>query len=142
MNALTFILDTVAPFWRTYGKAIGKDVQDFLVIPWYRNEFTGEGKRYPIKRFPKRSPRHWVALLLFLTISVGVGVLQARVATSSIMNCRLLWIPHDGFRWTLMPFFWFGILVQCCLLLIEWSIVLAEVGIVAWWLGWLMRINS
>ena len=30
-------------------KIIGINVQDFLTIPWYRNEFTGELERYPIK---------------------------------------------------------------------------------------------
>ncbi|KAI0931685.1 hypothetical protein AcW1_000980 [Taiwanofungus camphoratus] len=59
LDALTLLLDTVTPFWRNYGKVIGEDVQDFLIIPWYRNEFTGESKRYPIKRFPRRSFRHW-----------------------------------------------------------------------------------
>ena len=41
LDALTLLLDTVTPFWRNYGKVIGEDVQDFLIIPWYRNEFTG-----------------------------------------------------------------------------------------------------
>ena len=46
-------------------KIIGINVQDFLIIPWYRNEFTGELERYPIKALPRRSSRHWVALVLF-----------------------------------------------------------------------------
>ncbi|KAH7880899.1 uncharacterized protein C8R40DRAFT_1261516 [Lentinula edodes] len=52
MDALTFILDSVTPFWRSYGKLIGDDVQDFLIVPLYRNEYTGEAKRYPIPRLP------------------------------------------------------------------------------------------
>ncbi|KAK0481661.1 hypothetical protein IW261DRAFT_1682150 [Armillaria novae-zelandiae] len=42
MDALTFLLDSVTPFWRTYGKTIGDDFKDFLIVPLYRNEFTGE----------------------------------------------------------------------------------------------------
>ena len=142
MNALTFFLDTVTPFWRTHGKAIGEDIQDFLVIPWYRNEFTGEAKRYSIERFPKRSFRHWIALFAVFTLSIGIAVLQARATISSIRHYRLSWIPHDGLRWTLMPFFWVAILIQCCALILEWAIVLAELGAVVWWLGWLMKINT
>ncbi|KAG6817747.1 hypothetical protein H0H87_004538 [Tephrocybe sp. NHM501043] len=62
MDTLTFILDTVTPFWRSYGKPIGEDIRDFLIIPLYRNEFTGESKRYPITQMPVRSLRHWLGL--------------------------------------------------------------------------------
>ncbi|KAH9950886.1 hypothetical protein B0H21DRAFT_776303 [Amylocystis lapponica] len=78
LDALTFLLDTVTPFWRNYGKVIGEDIQDFLIIPWYRNEFTGEPKRYPIKCFPKRSFRHWVGLLFLSFLSICVTTLQTR----------------------------------------------------------------
>ncbi|KAJ3749301.1 hypothetical protein DFH05DRAFT_1593438, partial [Lentinula detonsa] len=64
MSFLTLLLDTITPFWRTYGKVIGDDIQDFLIIPLYRHEFTGESKRYPIRRVPKRSVRHWIGLMI------------------------------------------------------------------------------
>ncbi|KAJ3739829.1 hypothetical protein DFH05DRAFT_1585368, partial [Lentinula detonsa] len=64
MSFLTLLLDTITPFWLTYGKVIRDDVQDFLIIPLYRHEFTGESKRYPIRRVPKRSVRHWIGLMI------------------------------------------------------------------------------
>jgi hypothetical protein len=142
MDALTFLLDTVTPFWRTYGKTIGEDVQDFLVIPWYRNEFTGETKRYPIKRLPRRSFRHWMALLLFFNLAAALTLLQGRAAVSSSVHYRLLWIPHNGLRWTVMPFFWIGIFIQWCAVIVEFSIVFAQLAIVIWWFGWFVRVNT
>jgi hypothetical protein len=141
MDALTFVLDTVTPFWRTYGKTIGEDVRDFLVIPWYRNEFTGEAKPYPIERFPRRSFTHWVGLLLFFAASLGVAVLQGRAAVSSLLHFRLSWISHDGLRWSVLPFFWMGIVIQWCVVLVEWAIVCAEFSVLIWWLGWFLKMN-
>ena len=38
MEAVTFTLDSITPFWRVYGKTIGIDVKDFL------RDFCGGGK--------------------------------------------------------------------------------------------------
>jgi hypothetical protein len=140
MDTLTFILDTVTPFWRNYGKTIGEDVQDFLVIPLYRNEFTGEAKQYPILRLPKRSYRHWLGLVLFFVIAVGVTVLQSRAAIYFLSYYRLPWNALNGFRWAVMPFFWIAVLIQICAVFIEFCIVFAQLGVVAWWIGWLLKI--
>lgn len=140
MDALTLLLDTVTPVWRNYGKIIGEDVQDFLIIPWYRNEFTGEARRYPIQHLPKRSFRHWVGLLLFYLITICIMLLQTGAALSSTRHYNLSWITHTGLRWLILPFFamvlfaqWTAVLVECC-------VVLAEIGILVWWLGWAVRI--
>ncbi|KAF9015610.1 hypothetical protein BDQ17DRAFT_1341352 [Cyathus striatus] len=138
MDALTFLLDTVTPVWRTYGKRIGEDVRDFLIIPLYRNEFTGEARRYPIEEFPKRSVRHWLGLLLFSIGSVTVVILQARAAASSIVHYRLQWIPYEEMRWILLPLFWLGIIVQWLAVVVESLVVFTQVGIVFWWVGWLV----
>lgn len=140
MDTLTFILDTVTPFWRHYGKTIGEDVQDFLIIPLYRNEFTGEPKRYPIIRLPKRSFRHWLGLTVFFIGAIGVTVLQGRAVLTFISYYRLPWAALDGFRWLVMPFFCMAVVGQICAILIEFGIVLAQVGILAWWVGWLFGI--
>lgn len=140
MDTLTLLLDTVTPFWRNYGKTIGEDVQDFLIVPLYRNEFTGEAKRYPILRPPKRSLRHWLGLMVFFVTSVGVTMLQGRAAISFVSYYRLPWTALDGFRWAVMPFFWFSVLVQMCIVLIEFCIVFAQLGVVTWWIGWLLKI--
>ncbi|KAF8913091.1 hypothetical protein CPB84DRAFT_1670496 [Gymnopilus junonius] len=136
MDALTLLLDTVTPFWRTYGKTIGEDACDFLIIPLYRNEFTGEAKSYPIKEFPKRSVRHWFGLFVFFLLSIAVNVLQVRAAISSSLHFRLSLIPYDGVRWTALPFFWVGIVVQWLAVVFEFAIVFLQLGVITWWIGW------
>lgn len=136
MDALTLLLDTVTPFWRTYGKTIGDDIRDFLIIPLYRNEFTGEPKSYPIKGFPRRSVRHWFGLLFFFLLSIAVNILQVRAAISSSLNFRLLLIPYDSVRWTALPFFWIGIIIQWLAVVFEFAIVFLQLGIITWWIGW------
>lgn len=142
MDALTFLLDTVTPFWRTYGKTIGDDIRDFLIVPLYRNEFTGEAKRYPIKHLPSRSFRHYVGLILFFTVSVCVCLLQGRAAITSATHYRLMWIEHSGVRWVLLPFFWISILIQWTATLLEFCVVLMQLWMVLWWLAWLTRLTS
>jgi len=140
MDALTLLLDTVTPVWRTYGKTIGEDVRDFLIIPLYRNEFTGESKRYHIKEFPRRSLRHWFGLGLFFLASIGVCILQVRTAIYSLLNCRLLLIPYDGVRWIALPLFWFSIIIQWLAVIFEFAIVFMQFGVVAWWAGWSIKL--
>ncbi|ESK98136.1 membrane protein [Moniliophthora roreri MCA 2997] len=140
MDALTFILDTVTPFWRTYGKTIGYDVQDFLIVPLYRNEFTGEAKRYPITRLPRRSFRHWMGLLLFFCLCMTVTLLQARAAVSSSLHYRLDWIEYGGIRWTALPIFWIAIFAQWIAVVIESAIVLLQIATVCWWFGWAVKL--
>jgi hypothetical protein len=140
MDALTFLLDTVTPFWRTYGKTIGQDVQDFFIIPLYRNEFTGEPKRYKIEHIPSRSLRHWIALTLMFWGSVLLLMLQTRAAATSTTNYALTWITYDKVRWTALPFFWIGIAIQWGAVISEFIIVLMEVGVLIWWAGWFLSI--
>lgn len=142
MEALTLLLDTVTPVWRNYGKIIGEDVQDFLIVPWYRNEFTGESRRYAIEHLPRRSLHHWVGLLLFYLITVCILLLQTGAALSSTRHYSLSWITHAGVRWLVLPFFTIGLFAQWTAVLVECCIVLAEVGVVLWWLGWAVRICS
>ena len=140
MDALTFLLDTVTPFWRTHGKTIGEDVRDFLIIPLYRNEFTGQAKRYPIEEFPRRSFRHWLGLVLVFFLSIGISILQVRAAISSSLNFRLHMIPYDGIRWAALPFFWIGILIQWLAVVFEVAIVFMQAGVIVWWTGWSVKI--
>ncbi|KIJ66325.1 hypothetical protein HYDPIDRAFT_26686 [Hydnomerulius pinastri MD-312] len=140
MDALTFILDNITPFWRTYGKTIGEDIQDFLIIPWYRNEFTGEPKRYLVESLPRRSIRHWAALSCLAVFTFFVTFLQTRAAITSTWHYRLLWIDNQGFRWTIIPFFWMAIVIQWFAVILELCVVLLQVAVVAWWLGWLVGI--
>ena len=140
MDALTFFLDTVTPFWRTYGKVIGDDLQEFLIIPLYRNEFTGEAKRYPIRHVPRRSLRHWVGLMLLFYTSIGVSILQARTAITSTINFWLPYIEYDGLRWLIRPFFWIGIVIQWGAVITEIIMVLTQLYVLFWWLGWSVKL--
>ncbi|KAH8099272.1 hypothetical protein BXZ70DRAFT_943029 [Cristinia sonorae] len=140
LDALTLLLDTVTPFWRNYGKVIGEDMQDFLIVPWYRNEFTGEVNWYPIKSFPKRSLRHWIGLLLFSCMSVVVLMLQLRAALSSTFFLYIPWLADSGLRWLVFPFFLVALMLQWIAVVFELFLILAEAGIVIWWLGWSIRI--
>ncbi|THH33128.1 hypothetical protein EUX98_g1073 [Antrodiella citrinella] len=140
LDALTLLLDTATPFWRNYGKVIGEDMQDFLIVPWYRNEFTGETNWYPIKSFPKRSFRHWVGLTFFSVGCVAVLMLQLRAAMSSSCLFSLPWVVESGFRWFFFPFVLVALVLQWSAVLFEFLLLLAQAGILVWWLGWSIRI--
>ncbi|KAI6031410.1 hypothetical protein BKA83DRAFT_4200047 [Pisolithus microcarpus] len=138
MDVLTFILDTITPFWRNYGKTIMEDIQDFLIIPWYRNEFTGEPKRYPVESLPRRPIHHWFSLLGLSTFMILITFLQTRAAITSIWNYRLLWIGNHGIRWAILPLFWIAIVIQLLAVVIELCILFLQAAVVLWWLGWLV----
>ncbi|KAH9178744.1 hypothetical protein EDB89DRAFT_2170981 [Lactarius sanguifluus] len=140
MDALTILLDSVTPFWRNYGKVIGVDAQDFLIIPWYRNEFTGEAERYPIKALPRRSFRHWVALILFCFSTLAVLILQARAACSFSSLYRLPFNASPGLWWVSVPLFGILALILWVAVLVEMCIVGAQFAVVLWWIGWHARI--
>lgn len=142
MDALTFILDTVTPFWRNYGRTIGEDIKDFLIIPWYRNEFTGEPKRYDILCFPRRSIRHWFALFCLFWFTVGITFLQIRAAIFCTFIQKLSWIDNSGFRWFIMPFIWSSFFIQWLAAFFEICIVILQLRVIAWWLGWLVCLVS
>ncbi len=142
MDALTLLLDTVTPFWRTYGKTIGEDVQDFLIIPLYRNEFTGEAKRYLITSVPQRSLRHWILLIVLFYGTIGLVILQGRAAVTSSIHIGLQWIPYDGIRWIALPFVFIGIVIQWCAVIVELAIVLGQIGVLIWWIGWSVKLLS
>ncbi|RPD55881.1 hypothetical protein L227DRAFT_579361 [Lentinus tigrinus ALCF2SS1-6] len=139
LDALTLLLDTVTPFWRNYGKVIGEDVQDFLIIPWYRNEFTGEPKRYLIEHFPRRSYRHWAGLMLLSACSIVVAWLQFGAAWSLTANINMPWIPHTGLWWTVFPIYTILLLIQWCAVIMEAAIIVAQFGVIVWWMGWSVK---
>jgi hypothetical protein len=136
MDALTILLDSVTPFWRNYGKVIGVDAQDFLIIPWYRNEFTGEAEKYAIKALPRRSFRHWVGLVLFFFITLGVLILQTRAARSFSSLYRLPFNMSPGLWWISVPFFGMMAVILWTAVLVETCILGAQLAVVLWWIGW------
>ncbi|KAF9643854.1 hypothetical protein BDM02DRAFT_3175491 [Thelephora ganbajun] len=143
MDALTFLLDSITPFWRSYGKTIGIDIQDFLIIPWYRNEFTGHPKRYPITSLPKRSFRHWLGLLLFAIGCHALLFLQIGSAMYTTTNGFLfLYGQNPGVSIILLPCMIAACIVMWVAVICEFSIIVAQIGVVLWWLGWSVGIFS
>ncbi|KAI0003652.1 hypothetical protein BJV74DRAFT_881493 [Russula compacta] len=140
MDALTILLDSVTPFWRNYGKVIGVDAQDFLIIPWYRNEFTGDPERYSIKALPRRSFRHWIGLVLFFFITSAILILQARAALSFSSLYRLPFNTSPGLWWISVPFFGTTAIILWMAVLVEMCILGAQLAVVLWWIGWYARI--
>ena len=143
MDALTLLLDSITPLWRSYGKTIGVDIQDFLIIPWYRNEFTGKPKRYLITSLPKRSFRHWFGLLVFATGCHAVLFLQIRGAMYITANgFMFLYGQNPGVGIVLLPCMIAICIVMWVAAVWEFSIIVAQIGIVFWWLGWALGIFS
>lgn len=140
MDALTFILDSVTPFWRTYGKTIGEDIGDFLIIPLYRNEFTGEAKQYPITCVPRRSLRHWLALALLYLSTATVTFISTRIAITLVTHGGLKSIPYESIRWTALPFFWILIVTFWSLVFTQFIVLFLEVVVILWWFGWLIKV--
>jgi len=140
MDALTFILDNVTPFWRQYGKTIGEDIRDFLIIPLYRNEFTGEPKSYPIMFVPRRSLRHWSGLGLLYLSTIALTFLSTRIAITFVTHAGLRYIPYEGIRWTALPFFWIMIVIQWIIVLTAFTILFLEFAVLFWWTGWLIKV--
>jgi hypothetical protein len=140
MDALTFLLDGVAPVWRTYGTAIGADVRDFLIVPWYRHEFTGEARRYALSALPRRSAQHWAALALLVAGAFALAGVQARVLAASAGYYALPGVGHPGLWWALLPLFGVGVLLQACLLALTLGVLGAWTAVVFWWLGWFVGV--
>lgn len=143
MNALTFLLDSITPFWRSYGKTIGIDIQDFLIIPWYRNEFTGQAKRYPITGLPNRSFRHWFGLLLFAIGCHACLFMQIRgTVYATVQGFMFLCGQNPGVSIALLPSMTAICVVMWVAVICGFSIIVAQIGIVLWWLGWSVGIFS
>lgn len=136
MDALTILLDSVTPFWRNYGKVIGVDAQDFLIIPWYRNEFTGQPEWYPIRALPRRSFQHWVGLVLFFFTTTAILILQARAARSFSSLYRLPFNVSPGLWWITVPGFGTTATILWTAVLFEMCILGAQLAVVMWWIGW------
>lgn len=140
MDAFTLFLDTVAPIWRHYGVRIGEDIRDFLIVPIYRNEFTGEPRRYPVERIPKRSFPHWIMLLMFPATCIACTIFTVQLALRSGKYYSLPGVAHPALWWLFLPFFYIGLLLQWVAVICQVGILGLQVAITVWWLGWLVGI--
>lgn len=139
-TSLSLVLSSSAPFMKTFGRPIWDDVHDFLVIPWYRNDFSGEAEWYPVK-FPKRDVAHWLKLTsLGLCAPFGLtGTLRA-IVTLSAVDIHLDWTEHFVLLLLLRLIhllFVLGLSITAVILL---ATVLGEFAILFWWTAWVIRI--
>ncbi|KAI0034173.1 hypothetical protein K488DRAFT_69356 [Vararia minispora EC-137] len=136
MDFATFMLDAVVPFWRNYGKVIGIDIQDFLIVPLYRNEFTGEAKRYPITKLPQRSLRHWVALSFIFISNILIWYYQSRGVW---VSCKRYYVPllaSPTFWAVTLPLYCVFVGIQVFFVFLEAAGLSLHLVVIFWWLGW------
>lgn len=136
---ISFVLTSLAPIMKTFGRPIWNELHDFLVIPIYRNNFSGEEHWYPVS-FPRRSSPHWLRIFIFSTSAPLCLKSGFYIFLSLLTEGYYLRIPSFVPRFliylsfsSLMCLFAFSLLF----LLIG---VLCEVAIVLWWSAWIMCI--
>ncbi|EJD03634.1 uncharacterized protein FOMMEDRAFT_166988 [Fomitiporia mediterranea MF3/22] len=137
--SISFLLTSVAPLMKTFGRPVWDEVHDFLVIPLYRNGFSGEDHWYPVT-FPRRSLVHWLRLLFFSTSAPLLLYHGARFFVALLTHGYVIRIPV--FIPTFVVYVVFsGLMCAFASLLFGlFVVVLCEMFIVLWWLLWLLRI--
>ena len=137
--AISFVLTSVAPIMKTFGRPIWDELHDFLVIPIYRNDFSGEDHWYPVT-FPRRSCFHWSRLIVFSAVAPYVLMHGIRLFASLLTEGYLLRIP-DFIPWFLIysafSTIMFAYAVALFILLVT---VLCEFAIILWWSAWILCI--
>ena len=136
---LSFILTSLAPLMKTFGRPIWNELHDFLVIPLYRNGFSGEDEWYPVT-FPHRSFPQWIRLLTVATsipicLRSGVHAFICLLTEGYLVRVPAF-IPHF-----LVYLIFSGFMCAfASLLFILLGSMLCELFIIFWWLGWTLRI--
>ncbi|TDL28266.1 hypothetical protein BD410DRAFT_739877 [Rickenella mellea] len=138
-TSLSLVLSSSAPFMKTFGRPIWDDLHDFLVIPWYRNEFSGEDEWYPVK-FPERGALHWLRILLVFFTLPTVLWSSTRVLFYIFVGRRMWWMPD--FVPLLIRYFINWVMVSSLsftFLLLSLSFS-AECFVLLWWTAWVFRL--
>lgn len=137
--SLSFFLTSIAPLMKTFGRPIWDELHDFLVIPLYRNSFSGEDDWYPVS-FPHRSFMQWLRLLMF---TAGVPLLLyhgTRFFLELFTGGYVLRIP-SYIPSPVVYLLFSGVMSSYASFLLSLLIiVLCECSIVLWWTAWLLRI--
>lgn len=135
----SFALTFVAPFMKIFGRPIWDDLHDFLVIPLYRNDFSGGEQWYPVT-FPRRSFAHWLRL-----IAVCIAI-PAALKSGSDTFLELLTGGYLVRVPSFIPSSLVYILLSFCISSFASSLFfllcafLCEVSIMLWWTGWVLRV--
>jgi hypothetical protein len=138
-TSLSFALSSFAPLLKTFGRPIWDDLHDFLVIPWYRNDFSGEEEWYPVK-FPKRRITHWIKLFV---LGIGTPLCLrngAHLLVSLLTQGYSIHLPFGVPQFAIYALYLFILIFLTFALIGVFFTVLAELAIIVWWSAWALRI--
>ncbi|KAI5121170.1 hypothetical protein M0805_007167 [Coniferiporia weirii] len=137
--SLSFILTSVAPLMKTFGRPVWNELHDFLVIPFYRNGFSGEDHWYPVS-FPKRDPTDWLRLLLLAGGAPFCLLQGTRFFVDLLTKDYLSRIP--SFVPSIVVYLSYSgvICAFTSLIMVLLIAVLCECFIVLWWTAWILHI--
>ncbi|OCB87908.1 hypothetical protein A7U60_g5045 [Sanghuangporus baumii] len=137
--SLSFLLASVAPVMKTFGRPVWDELHDFLVIPLYRNGFSGEEHWYPVS-FPRRSFTQWLRLLLVAACAPALLYHGCRAFLALLTHGYVLRIP--SFIPTFAVYIVFSSIMFAFGSVLSglFIAVLCEMFIVFWWTLWLLHI--
>ncbi|KAH8119878.1 hypothetical protein DFH11DRAFT_1499342 [Phellopilus nigrolimitatus] len=137
--SLSFVLTSAAPLMKTFGRPIWDELHDFLVIPLYRNGFSGEDQWYPVS-FPKRSPVLWLRILLAAVAAPLCLQFGVHFFIDLLTQGYLLRVPSFIPSFTVYLTFSGVMCAYAISLLVLLVAVLCELFIILWWSAWLLCI--
>ena len=138
-TSISLALSSIAPFMKTFGRPIWNDLHDFLVIPWYRNDFSGEEYWYPVN-FPKRTSRHWLKLTLFIIMTPLCLKNGTRLLVNLLTQGYSIQIPFAIPSIVIYALYLFTLLFLMSVFVGLFFMVLAQAAIIVWWSAWALRI--
>ena len=136
---LSLVLSFTAPFMKTFGRPIWDDIHDFLVIPLYRNEFSGEEQWYEI-RFPKRSVFHWLQLLFSGSCTPIAFIYSLRLIKYLVMDFQLWDMPYLALSVIMYIFYSIALSSLITTSIALFVTVLGECTSLFWWIAWFCHI--
>lgn len=136
---VSFSLTLFAPFMKTFGRPIWDDLHDFLVIPLYRNDFSGGDQWYPVS-FPSRSFSHWLRLLVVFVAIPAVLKSGSDAFFELLTGGYLVRVPSFIPSYVVYAVLSFCISWFASTLFVLLFAFVCEVAIIFWWLGWVLCI--
>lgn len=135
-TSLSLLLSFTAPFMKTFGRPIWDDIHDFLVIPLYRNEFSGEDNWYEI-HFPKRSTLHWFQLVLSGICTPIALSYVVRLIKYLVLDFKFWEMPYPALSVLMYIFYGLALSSLITTTIALFMTVLGECTSLLWWTAWL-----
>ena len=136
---LSLLLSFTAPFMKTFGRPIWDDIHDFLVIPLYRNEFSGEEHWYEI-HFPRRSALHWLQLLGSGLVTPVALIYTLGMVRYLILDFHLREMPYLALSIIMYIFYSIAISSLVTASVVLFVTVLGECTSLIWWAAWFCHV--